>query len=454
MQGALGAVRSQSEGDHMTWTLTKRSLAAALAQRDKKRIYKDASTRGLYLIVSPRAARFEYRFKLKGSNTARTYTIGLPGHMSLEEVRQRAVAAAAARLVGEDPRPASRVPLGTPTLSAVFDIYTASHLANLADRTRKEVLGDFRRDILPKLGNEPLQAIPKAAWITIMTGKAITAPGSAPSLYRRVNAFLNWAEAREFIDRNPMPRGQHLVGTDKPRDRVITPEEIAALWHDAGSRRPCWCALVRTILMTAQRRGLVTAMRWEDIDLEAGIWCPPVARKAKARPRMIPLHPLLLAEISALDRGEFVFSTRGEGPPKNMSKLRDRMTVPGNWTWHDIRRSFRSSAKSLGISMEDAEAALGHTGHKSKLARIYDVSDDTEDARLALVRWQAYVESLVTGDQPKRSKKPVAAGGCCSGPAGTGPGAPQISRQGSRKAWCSLSRVCCASVIQAMSGSA
>jgi hypothetical protein len=382
------------KGNSLAWTLTKRSLAAALAQRDKKRIYKDASTRGLYLIVSPRAARFEYRFKLKGSNTARTYTLGLPGHMSLEEVRQRAVAAAAARLVGEDPRPASRVPLGAPTLAAVFDIYTATHLANLAGLTRKEVLGDFRRDILPKLGNEPLQAIPKAAWITIMTSKAITAPGSAPSLYRRANAFLNWAEAREFIDRNPLPRGKHLVGTDTPRDRVLSPAEIAALWHAAGNEAPCWSALVRTILMTAQRSGLISTMRRGHID--GANWCPPADAKAKARPRAIPLHPLLLAEISALDRGEFVFSTRGEGPPKNMSKLRDRMTVPGNWTWHDIRRSFRSSAKSLGISMEDAEAALGHTAHKSKLARIYDVSDDTEDARLALVRWQTYVEGLVT----------------------------------------------------------
>jgi integrase len=395
----------------MTWTLTKRSLATALAQRDKKRIYKDASTRGLYLIVSPRAARFEYRFKLKGSNTAVTYTIGLPGHMSLEEVRQRAVAAAAARLVGEDPRPASRVPLGAPTLAVVFDIYTASHLANLADRTRKESIGDFRRDILPKLGNEPLQAIPKAAWITIMTGKAITAPGSAPSLYRRANAFLNWAEAREFIDRNPLPRGKHLVGTDTPRDRVLSPTEIAALWHAAGNEAPCWSALVRTIIMTAQRSGLVTTMRRSHID--GANWCPPVDAKAKARPRAIPLPPALLAEIEALDGGPFVFAPMGAGPPNNLQKLRARMgeVVPGNWTWHDIRRSFRSSAKSLGISMEDAEAALGHTSHKSKLARIYDVSDDTEDARLALVRWQTYVEGLVTGDQPKRSKKPGAGGG-------------------------------------------
>jgi hypothetical protein len=80
--------------------------------------------------------------------------------------------------------------------------------------------------------------------------------------------------------------------------------------------------------------------------------------------------------------------------------------------------------------MEDAEAALGHTSHKSKLARIYDVSDDTEDARLALVRWQTYVEGLVTGDQPKRSKNPglFFSGGLLSGPSGTGTCSPQICR--------------------------
>jgi hypothetical protein len=51
----------------MPWSLTKKSLATALAKREERAIYKDSGCKGLYLIVSPRAARFEFRFKLPQS---------------------------------------------------------------------------------------------------------------------------------------------------------------------------------------------------------------------------------------------------------------------------------------------------------------------------------------------------------------------------------------------------
>jgi integrase len=146
-------------------------------------------------------------------------------------------------------------------------------------------------------------------------------------------------------------------------------------------------------------------MRWEHLDLDEGLWCPPAEDQEKATPREIPLPAPVVADIRSLNSRDsgFVFG-EGSGTPDNLRKLRVRVaeTVPGDWTWHDVRRSFRSSARALGISRDDAEAALGHISHRSKLDRIYDVSDNTEAARLALLRWQSYVLGLIGGDDGEK----------------------------------------------------
>ena len=65
----------------------------------------------------------------------------------------------------------------------------------------------------------------------------------------------------------PMPNRQ--------RDRVLSGEEIRAVWKAAERERPLIAASFKLRLLTAQRGAEILAMRWEHLDLAGGWWTIP-----------------------------------------------------------------------------------------------------------------------------------------------------------------------------------
>ena len=99
-------------------------------------------------------------------------------------------------------------------------------------------------DVLPKLGKKDLTETTRADWTGIVTAKRKTAPGAASMLYRTIAAFLGYAEARGWIAAPLLPRKSMTMLARMPasRDRILTDEELVALWR-AVDREPPSCVL-------------------------------------------------------------------------------------------------------------------------------------------------------------------------------------------------------------------
>jgi integrase len=151
--------------------------------------------------------------------------------------------------------------------------------------------------------------------------------------------------------------------------------------------------IIRLLLMTGARRGEVLGMRWDNVDLVAGIWSKPPSSTKQNEPHEVPLsEPVmeLLAKIrEALIIGsrrrnslpEFVFPGKGDTGhiveiKKGWRSLCKAADITGLRV-HDLRHSFASHLVSNGASLPLVGALLGHS-NPSTTQRYAHLADDPQ----------------------------------------------------------------------------
>ena len=136
-------------------------------------------------------------------------------------------------------------------------------------------------------------------------------------------------------------RGMHRAnGTD--RKRILSDDEIRALWTACDGT--VFGALVKTALLTAQRRDKVATMQWDDI--VDGEWRIASAAREKADAGSLRLPLAVLDIIDAQPRipgNPHVFAGRCSGPFNSFSQRKDeldaKLKVAAPWTIHYLRRT-------------------------------------------------------------------------------------------------------------------
>ena len=125
--------------------------------------------------------------------------------------------------------------------------------------------------VLPELGHLRLSAIDRVAIQALVD--SLVAQALAPSTVRNsilpLRAVFRRAVARCEVVQNPtLSLSLPAVRARPPRERIARPEEARALIAalPAGDR-----ALWAAALYAGLRRGELQALRWQDVDLEAGL---------------------------------------------------------------------------------------------------------------------------------------------------------------------------------------
>jgi integrase len=153
----------------------------------------------------------------------------------------------------------------------------------------------------------------------------------------------------------------------KERDRVLDDDEIRAVWK-AAEANGTYGALIRMLLLTAQRLDKVLSMKWEDINAD-DVWTIPTAPREKGNVGKVRLAPGARAILDALprfDSNPFVFSLRGQRhmSASGMFKAKFDARLPSampDWRLHDLRRTARSLMSRAKVSSKDAERVMGHS---------------------------------------------------------------------------------------------
>ena len=341
--------------------------------------------------------------------------LGVYPMVGLAEARRRAIQALAEIARGGDPvnakreaRVAHAARLAQPTVAARWDEWRAAKAASWSDRYTREVERIGLRDVIPALGKRFLIETPRSDWTDLIAKKARLRPGMGAALYRTCSAFLNHSEASGWVPLPVLPRkgAQVLAPGLAPRQRVLTDEELRAVWEAAGRFQPKSGALVRLLILSAARLDEVAGMRAGEVDREAARWSIPGTRTKNGRGIVLPLGDLAREEIAAVwpehgapagDDWGLLGQIRGSAY-SGFSKLKTRIDQASSvtdWRFHDLRRTCRSKLPQLGISRDDAEALLNHISHRSALERTYNTYSFADEIIAASLRWQDYVATLV-----------------------------------------------------------
>ena len=148
------------------------------------------------------------------------------------------------------------------------------------------------------------------------------------------------------------------------RDRVLEPDELAAVWRASGEwkrRRQS----IQMLILTAARRGEVATARWQDVDLERRLWTVPREMTKADRVHEVPLSDLAMEILGSVPRNsELVFPYRGGDSLSGASAGSKRSWTScrgvGDWRIHDLRRTAASGMARLGHPPHVIAALLNH----------------------------------------------------------------------------------------------
>jgi integrase len=393
----------------MAKRLTDRTLRAAKPKAQPYDIF-DTDVPGVAARILPGGGvTFCLVTRYPGSSNPARRKLGTYPALSLAAARDRARSWLALIERGIDPaHEAERVRRAEQlkrknSFAHVADDFTRLKLAG--ERQGREAAQQLQR-FVALWGGRPITEITRSD-IRQVIEAGRDRPYMAHNFLALLRRFFQWALDRECIETNPAwgIKAHVLVGRKRPRDRVLSADELRALWHAAETLGYPYGDCLKLLLLTGARRGEWSASRWREIDLRERLLVVPSPRQKSGRAHTIPLAPATVAILEALPRfegGDFLFSMTGKRPISGFSKLKTELDelmraelgdLPP-FVVHDLRRTVRTQLSALpGVSVDIAELCIGHS--VGGLRAVYDRHSYLSERRDALERWAQRLRSIV-----------------------------------------------------------
>jgi integrase len=378
----------------------------------------DSVVPGLCVRVTDKgAASFSIMRRCRGKLIRRTIGVGWhvpfpasqPLPFSLADARKigremlHDIAAGIDPKVKQEAQEAAEVKANANTFAAVAEVFIAKHVSKL--RSAKHAEGAIRRELIPVLGKKPITSITRRDIVHLL--EAVMESGrqrTASHLLAYLSKIFVWAMSRELYGLDASPcvgiRAIDIIGTLKPRQRVLSDSELLALWQATAGLSYPDAPFARMLLLTGQRLREVAEMTWDEIDLDKHLWTIPAERMKSDAPHVVPLSPGAVATLESLPRwnGKYVFSAQeGRRPIAGFANIKRRidarMQCVAAWTFHDLRRTMRTGLSALRIQDVVAELAIGHT--QKNLHKVYDQHSYLDERRHAFEAWADRVMSIV-----------------------------------------------------------
>lgn len=235
--------------------------------------YWDADTPGFGLRISD-SGRRTWIAMYRHQGRLRRLTIGSSPPIGLADARDEARDALRAARKGADPAAEKRQALEAETFGELAEAYVEKY-AKAQKRSWKEDRRALDRDLLPKFKNRKAGDIRRREVLDVLDEiKGRGAPILANRTLEIMRRIYNWGIEREIVAVNPCARVAK-PSEEIERARVLSDDEIKAVWGALTEEPPLTRHRFRLAFMTAQRPGELRQMRWPDLDLEAGWWTIP-----------------------------------------------------------------------------------------------------------------------------------------------------------------------------------
>lgn len=322
---------------------------------------------------------------------------------------------------GGDPRAETRRATGAAkgTIRALFDDYKK---AKAGKRSIGEIERIFERYVLPEIGDRLADSVTRADVTRLIDGVARGGAKPTPVMARAVaaqlSAFYSWAMPRlHRLEFNPC-RDAGKPEKPKARERVLSNDELKALWKVLEAEGWPWGPAIKLLILTGQRRDEVFSADRAEFDLEAKLWTIPSERAKNGKAHLVPMPEAvasLVRKLPVVDGSAKLFPSRADpergasGFSRALSRIIADMAKDlaqddqepaaiEHFTLHDLRRTLATGMQRLGVRLEVTEAVLNHVaGTRGGLVGVYQRHDFLDEKQHALDAWATEVDRIVTG---------------------------------------------------------
>lgn len=395
---------------------TDRYLKSLKSPAAGRYVETDPACPGLMIRITPNGVMsWTVQYRPKGQ-PQRKISHGTYPEVSLKDARARAKALTAAAAVGRDLVAEEAATAVAATAKAAEDLArsrtVAATIADYVDgyckpnqRQWKQTAAMLNSHVVPRLGKKLLVELRRADVVELLDDlqnkRGFT--DQCDRVLTTIKHMLNWSVEREWIEINVVQPIKKRFKSDS-RDRVLSDDELKAIWTVADGLPDPSRGIVKMLLLTGQRRDEIREMEWAEVDLEKGIWVLPAARNKGKRDHVVPLVPEVRAILEALPRmGDpcrFVFSTDGARPYNGMKQLKVIIDREANaadwepWVFHDLRRTVETGLAALNIGQEVRDRTLNHAVSGIG-AKHYNKHSYLEEKKTALQTWTRHVLAIV-----------------------------------------------------------
>jgi integrase len=389
-----------------TLMLTDRQIAA-IKPRTTRVEYVDEKVPGLALRVTPNGAKsWTVRYRHRGR--LRRLTLGNAGVIPLVKARERVRDLLHDASKGADPATEKQAGRKAETIGDLAELYI-DKWAKPKKRSWKADDNLLRNKVLPRWRHRAIADITRQDVRQLVEQ---VAEAGAPIVANRVAALLSkvfaFALDRDLVPASPAVRIPR-PGQEQARDRVLTEDELRALWQSFDALEPAMGAFYKLRLLTAQRGGEVAAMRWQDVDIDGGWWTVPSASSKNKLAHRVPLNGPALAILAALlatakkEEALVLVGARGKRQQANAAATFGIEDFRG----HDLRRTAASLMASAGVPRLTISKILNHV--ERGVTKVYDRHSYDPEKKAALNWWATKLLAILE-DKDRGRVLPFAAG--------------------------------------------
>jgi integrase len=378
--------------------------------------FEVSDSKGLYIRVTPNGTK-SWVFRYQFNGMPRRMTFGNYPGITLADARTRHGEALQELQRGIDPGLKAREEKAklkaAPTFQDLLDEFWTLELSGQPSGAARKRL--IEKDVLKYWGKRKVTSITRRDAVLLLDRVRLRAPVGANRLQGLLVRMFNFASERGIIEHSPLAGMRRTK--EKARARVLTDDEIKLLWEaldlerkDIDIFRPTKLAL-KVILLTGQRPGEVSSMKWEDLDGEW--WTLPAATTKTREENRVPVLPMMQsildeARIYSGNTPHVFASSHNLGRPLTVRALsnairrhRTEMGIPDHFTPHDLRRTLRTRLAEMGVSDIVAERVLGHK--LQGVLAIYNRHHYEEEKKQALTLWERKLKAIV-GIETEKAK--------------------------------------------------
>lgn len=378
--------------------------------KPEKKWYEKTEASGLGIRVMPSGNKsWIYRHTFQGKR--QKLTLGKYPAVGLKQARDLLLQAQEIKAQGISPMDYQREQKSkeTYTVAKLFLDWYETYIVKNRKRPR-DVKQQIVIDIIPSLGDKALENL-KTIDIT-ETLDRIVKRGAPILANRTLSSFkqaLNYATSRGYLLQNPAIgiRAKDIGGHEKPRERVLSLEEIPKIWSFLDGNGSLMSlqtkSAIKIILLTGVRTAELRLAQWSHIDFEQAFWNIPPENNKGSMMVKIHLTKLALSIFQSLKKiSDSPYVLPGIDPqkfldisalPRAIKRIQGRVGIP-EWTAHDLRRTFATQlGEALNVDPVVIEKCLGH-----KMPRImatYNKNEMLPQRKEALERWSSKIEELV-----------------------------------------------------------